>query len=140
MSTSLQMYIRFADGACRSTWNISSAAWVIYLPTDELVSIHGVSLGQTTNNIAKYNAVIELLSKTISFGIRSLIFRLDFELIVLHLNRLYAIKNPMLLRMFLKVHLLEQEFDYIEYQHILRNLNTLVDALASSVINRHLQR
>ena len=83
MSTSLQTYIGFVDGACHSTWNISSAAWVIYSPTDELVSMHGVSLSQTTNNIAYYSAMIELLSESIFFGIWSLIVRLDFELIVL---------------------------------------------------------
>ena len=115
MSTPLQTYIGFANGACRSTWNISSAAWVIYSPSDELVSMHGVSLGQTTNNIAEYSAVAELLSEYISFGIRRLIVRLDSELVVLQLNRVYAIRNPVLLRLFLRVRLLEREFDYIEY-------------------------
>ena len=61
------MYIGFTDGSCRSTQNISSAAWVIYSPTYELVSMHGVSLGQTMNNVAEYNAVIELLFGAISF-------------------------------------------------------------------------
>ena len=130
MSTSLQTYIGFADGACHSTRNISSAAWVIYSPTDELVSMHGVSLDQTTNNIAEYSVVIELLSESISFGIQILIVRLDSELVVLQLNRVYAIRNPVLLRLFLKIRILEREFDYIEYQHI-------PDAIASSVINRH---
>ena len=139
MSTFLQTYISFSNGAFRSTRNISSAAWVIYSPTDELISMHGVSLGQTTNNIAEYSAVIELLFESISFGIRSLIVRLDFELVVLQLNRVYAIRNPMLLRLFLRVLLLEREFDYIEYQHIPIHLNTLADAVASSMINRHLQ-
>ena len=139
MSTSLQTYIGFADGACRSTQNISSAAWVIYSPFDELVSMHGVSLGQTTNNIAEYSAVIELLSESISFGIWSMIVRLDSELVVLQLNRVYAIRNPVLLRLFLRVRLLECEFDYIEYQHIPRHLNTLVGAVSSIMINRHLQ-
>ena len=87
MSTSLQTYIGFADGACCSTRNISSTTWVIYSPSDELVSMHGVSLDQTMNNIAEYSEVIELLSESISFGIWSLIFRLDFELVVLQLNR-----------------------------------------------------
>ena len=139
MSTSLQTYIGFADGACRSTRNISFAAWVIYSPSDELVSMHGVSLGQTMNNIAEYSAVIELLSESVSFGIRSLIVRLDSELVVLQLNRVYAIRNPVSLRLFLRVRLLEREFDYIEYQHIPRHLNTLADAVDSSMINRHLQ-
>ena len=101
--------------------------------------MHGVSLGQTTNNIAEYSAVIELLSKSISFGIRSLIVRIDSELVVLQLNRVYAIINPVLLRLFLSVRLLECEFDYIEYQHIPRYLYTLADVVASSMINRHLQ-
>ena len=83
MSTSLQTYIGFADGACHSTQNISSAAWVICSPYDELVSMHMVSLGQTTNKIVEYSAVIELLSESISFGIRSLIVRLDSKLVVL---------------------------------------------------------
>ena len=101
--------------------------------------MHGVSLGQTTNNIAEYSAVIDLLSESILFGIRSLIVRLDSELVVLQLNRVYTIKNPVLLRLFLRVRLLEREFDYIEYQHIPRHLNTLADSIASSMINRHLQ-
>ena len=92
MSTSFETYIGFTDGACRSTQNISSTAWVIYSPTDELVSMHGVSLGQTTNNIAEYSAVIELLSESISFGIQSLIVNLDSELVVLQLNRVYTVE------------------------------------------------
>ena len=139
MSTPLQTYIGYADGAFRSTWNISSVAWVIYSPSDELVSMHGVSLGQTTKNIAEYSAVVELLSESISFGIRSLIVRLDSELIVLQLNRVYAIRNPVLLRLFLRVRLLEREFDYIEYQHIPRSLNTLADAISSQVLSRHVR-
>ena len=107
MSTSFQTYIGFANGACHSTWNMSSAAWVIYSPIDELVSMHGVSLGQTTNNIAEYSEVIELLSESISFGIQSLIIRLDSELVVLQLNRVYSIGNLLLLRFFLRVRLLE---------------------------------
>ena len=134
----LQTYIGFADGACHSTRNISSAAWVIYSPSDELVSMYGVRLGQTTNNITEYSAVIELLSESISFGIRSLIVRLDSELIVLQLNRVYAIRNPVLLRLFLRVRLFEREFDYIEYQHIPRSLNTLAGAIAFRMLNRHL--
>jgi len=139
MSTSLQTYILFANGACCNTWNISSTAWVIYSPFDELVSMHGVSLGQTMNNIAEYSVVIELLSEYISFGIWSLIMKLDSELIVLQLNRVYAIRNLVLLRLFFRVRLLECEFDYIEYQHILRYLNTLSDAIASRMLSIHLQ-
>jgi len=51
----------------------------------------------------------------------------------------YAIRNLVLLILFLRVRLLEREFDYIEYQHIPRYLNTLTDEVVSRMINRHLQ-
>ncbi len=44
-----------------------------------------------------------------------------------------------MLRVFLRVHLLERKFCYIEYQHILRYLNTLIDALVNHVLNRNFQ-
>jgi len=50
----------YVDGASRSTWNIASTDWVIFSPTDELVSLGGVYLGHETNNIMEYNVVIEI--------------------------------------------------------------------------------
>jgi ribonuclease HI len=70
-------YIGFADGASRSTRNLASAAWAIYAPTNEFISLRGVCLGQATNNIAEYSTVIELLVDAISLGILRLVVRLD---------------------------------------------------------------
>ena len=75
-------HVGFADGACRSTCNLSSAAWVIYDPHGELIDFQGVCLGYTTNNVAKYSVVIELLVKAINLGIRALVVNLDSQLVV----------------------------------------------------------
>lgn len=100
-------YVSFANGACRSTQNLSSSAWEIYEPNGELVNLKGICLGQTTNNIAKYSAVIEISSEAIALGIRELIVNLDSQLIVLQLNGQYSVKNPQILRMYLRFRLLE---------------------------------
>jgi ribonuclease HI len=131
-------YIGFPDGASRSTRNLASAAWAIYAPTNELISLRGICLGRATNNIAEYSTVIELLVDAISLGIRYLVVRLDSQLIVLQLSNVYSIRSPTLLRIYLRIRLLERHFDYIEYQHIPRSLNTLTDALANYVLDRHL--
>jgi ribonuclease HI len=131
-------YIGFADGASRSTRNLASAAWAIYAPTNELISLRGVCLGRATNNIAEYSVVIELLVDAISLGIRRLVVRLDSQLVVLQLSNVYSIRSPTLLRVYLRIRLLERHFDHIEYQHIPRSLNTLTDALANYVLDRHL--
>jgi ribonuclease HI len=138
MSESSLPYIGFADGASCSTQNLAFAAWAIYAPTNELVSLQGVCLDRVTNNIAEYRTIIELLVDAISLGIHHLVVRLDSQLIVLQLSNVYSIRSPTLLRVYLRILLLERYFDYIEYQHIPRCLNTLTDALASYVLDRHL--
>jgi ribonuclease HI len=138
MSESSLPYIGFADGASRSTQNLASTAWAIYAPTNELVSLRGVCLGRATNNFAEYRAVIELLVDVISLGIRHLVVRLNSQLVVLHLSNVYTIRSPTLLQVYLRIRLLERYFDNIEYQHIPRCLNTLTDALANYVLDRHL--
>ena len=97
MSGSSLPYIGFADGASHSTRNLASAAWAIYAPTNELISLRGVCLGHATNNIAEYSVVIELLVDSISLGIRHLVVRLDSQLVVLQLSNIYSIRSPTLL-------------------------------------------
>ena len=132
-------YVGFADGACRSTCNLSLAAWVIYDPHGELLDLQGVCLGRTTNNVAEYSAVIELLAEAVDLGIRELVVNLDSQLVVHQLNRRYSVRDLRILRLYLRVRLLERNFDYITYQHIPRRLNTLTDALANHVLDRHLR-
>ena len=139
MSNLLETCVGYADGASRSLRNLSSAAWAIFDPSGELVSFRGVCIGQSTNNIAEYSALIELLSNAITRGIRRLIVRLDSQLVILQLNGIYSVRNPAIYRMFLRVKILERRFDSIQYQHISRNLNTLTDSLANYVLDRHLQ-
>jgi ribonuclease HI len=93
MSVSSLPYIGFANGAIRSTQNLTYAAWEIYTPTNKLISLHGVCLSCETNNIVEYSAVIELLTNVVSLGIRHLVVRLDLQLVVLQLNNVYAIRS-----------------------------------------------
>ena len=83
MSQSSEPFVGYADGARPSTQNLSSAAWAIFAPNDGLVSFQGICIGRSTNNIAEYSVLIELLSDAISFGINRIIIRLDSQLVVL---------------------------------------------------------
>jgi hypothetical protein len=78
------------------------------------------------------------LVDAISLGIRHLVVRLDSQLVVLQLSNVYFIRSPTLLRVYLRIRLLERYFDHIEYQHIPRCLNTLTYALVDYVLDRHL--
>jgi hypothetical protein len=61
MSSEPEVFIGYADGASRHTRRLASAAWVIFTPRGQLLSSGGICLGDTTNNVTEYSAVIELL-------------------------------------------------------------------------------
>ena len=90
----------FADGACHHTLNLSSAAWVLYSPAYDLVSSRAVCIGPATNNIAEYQAVIGLLIEAPSQDVCNFTVLMDSQLVVCHLNHVYTIRNPVLLRLF----------------------------------------
>jgi len=93
-------YYGFADGASRHTQNLASTAWVIYSPSDELITIGGICLGPATNNVAEYQTAIELMTEALSSGISQLIVHMDSQLIVLQINGIYSIRDPTLLCLF----------------------------------------
>ena len=107
MSMESSIDIGFIDGASCHTQHSASATWVIYTPMGQVPSSGGACLWPSSNNVAKYSAVIELLRDAISHGVLSLEVRLDSELVVSQLNGLYRVRDPMLLRRFLGVRLLE---------------------------------
>jgi ribonuclease HI len=138
MSTESSVYLGFADEASHHTQNLDSAAWVVYSPEGLLISSGGTCLGPSTNNMAGYSVVIELLRDAISHGILSLEVSLDSQLVVCQLNGCYRVRDPTLLHRFLWVRLLERQFDFITYYHILRSSNNVSDAYANYVLDWHL--
>jgi hypothetical protein len=107
MSTESLVFLGFTDGASHHTQNVASVAWVIYSPDEQLVSSGGICLEPSMNNVVEYSIVIELLHDAISHGVRSLEVLLDSQLVVCQLNDRYRVRDPTLLRRFLRVRLLE---------------------------------
>ena len=128
----------FSDGANRYTLNLTSATWVLYSPTCDLVSSEGVLLGPSTNNLAEYQAMIGLLTEALANDVREIRVYLDSELVVQHLDQFYTIRNPMLLHTFQRVSLLERSFEQVTYHHIPRHLNAVEDSLANYVLDWHI--
>ena len=138
MSLDSHIFRGFADSASRHTRSLASTAWVIYSHSSQLIGSSGACLGSATNNIVEYSVVIELLSNANTLGIRHLLVHLDSQLIVSQLNDIYRVCDPNLLRKYLRVKLLEHNFEYISYVHIPRSLNQVIDALANYILDWHI--
>ena len=137
MTSSFPIFVRFVDRTSRHTQNVASAAWVIY-HSDKLVSSGGIFLGSETNNMEEYHVVIELLTEASSLGISHMIINLDSQIVVCQLNRIYVIRNPIILCLHLRVRRLERMFDFIEYRHLPRGLNTTSYSLANYIMDQYL--
>jgi hypothetical protein len=72
MSTESSVYVGFANGASRHTWNLASVALVVYSPEGQLVSPGGICLGPSMNNVVEYSTAIEIFRDVVSHGIRYL--------------------------------------------------------------------
>ena len=93
---------------------------------------------KSDDNMVEYHTIIGLLTQASSLGISCMIFNLDSQLVVCQLNRIQAIRNPILLHLHLQVRRLERMFDYIEYKHIPRELNNVSDSLSNNIMDRYL--
>jgi ribonuclease HI len=82
MSSESEVFVGFAYDASWHTRRLASTAWVIFTPHGQLLSSGGICLGDTTNNVAKYNTVLELLRDALSLGISHLWVYLDAQLVV----------------------------------------------------------
>jgi ribonuclease HI len=138
MTLELVVYTGFADGASRHTLNLASATWVIYEPSGQLLSSGSTCLGPSTKNIVEHSAIIKLLLDVISHGIQHLEVRLDSQLAVLQLNRKYQVRDSFILRKYLRVKLLERQFQFITYFHVPRSENRLADSLANFALDWHI--
>ena len=82
MSMESCTYIGFVDGASRHTQHSASAACVINTPMGQELSSGGICMRTSSNNVAEYSAIIELLRDAISHGVLSLEVHLVLELVV----------------------------------------------------------
>ena len=128
----------FADSAFCHTLNLSSAAWVLYSLAKDLVCSGAVCIGPATNNIAEYEAVIDLLTEVASQDVHDLVVLMDSQLMVCHLNHVYTIRNPVLLCLFQRVHFLERSFETLTYRHVPREHNVVADSLANYILYWHI--
>ena len=138
MSSHSLSYVGYADGASRHTRHIASATWVLYTPESDLLGSGGIFLGNATNNVAEYMSVIQLLTEAASRDISDLVVRLDSQLIIMQLNNHYRVRHPVLLHYFLRVRLLERQFQTITFEHVPRKFNALADSLENYVLDWHL--
>jgi len=127
--------ILYADGGARG--NPGPAGAGAYLEDAAGVCLAKVHqyLGETTNNVAEYSALILGLKRALTFKPQYLVVKLDSQLVVRQLEGAYQVKQPHLKKLYSEVMGLLEKFPKIEIQHIPREENSEADLLANQAMD-----
>ena len=111
-----------------------------------LITEFGKRIGETTNNVAEYTAVLEALKylkiKTSNFKLEKgedlgLQFFLDSKLVVEQLNGNFKVKDAKLRELMIQAKILEQEVGgVVTYEYVPREKNTRADWLVNRALDR----
>jgi ribonuclease HI len=134
-------FILYADGGSRGNPGPSGAGALV--KDEEGVQVVTVSefLGNTTNNIAEYTALLRALEGLeqllgVSSSGASVEARLDSQLVVRQMNGEYKIKHPNIVPLAAKVKEVVRAFRSVSFVHVYREDNTEADALANEAMDR----
>ena len=133
----LGMWRLYVDGASRGNPGPAGAGVVLFGPQGEKRAENSRYLGETTNNVAEYQALLMGLELAQSLGVRNLHVFADSQLVVQQLKGAYRVKTPHLLPLWRSAHQALQKFDIYAISHLNRSLNHEADRLARQAIDQH---
>ncbi len=133
--------ITYTDGGARGNPGPAAGGAVIKNEKEEIILKTSKYLGETTNNVAEYEALVLALQKakgifkTQKIKNKILECYLDSELVVKQLNHEYKIKDENMQKLFIKVWNLTLDFDSVKFIHIPREENKLADELVNKELD-----
>jgi ribonuclease HI len=126
------------DGASRGNPGPAGAGAQVTGPDGSVLAEVAEGLGETTNNVAEYTAVIRGLERAHDIGATDVLLRSDSQLLINQLTGSYRVKSPHLQPLHRRVRQLAARFESIEYEHVPRERNTEADRLANRGVDEYL--
>lgn len=127
------------DGGARGNPGPAALGVVIRDEHEQIIKQFGEYLGNKTNNVAEYSALIRALETARDMQATHLDIRMDSELIVKQMRGEYKIKEPTLQELAQKVIGLLKHFSYYAFTHVRREYNKEADAMVNQAIDAALR-
>lgn len=138
----LQKIIIYTDGGARGNPGPAAIGIIFKNQKGEVLKQYGERIGNTTNNVAEYEAVIFALKKakqifgkekTKNSGIEIYV---DSELIVKQLSGQYKVEEEHLQALFMQVWNLKFDFGSISFSHVPREKNKEADRMVNMALDK----
>ncbi|HLB39842.1 MAG TPA: ribonuclease HI family protein [Actinomycetota bacterium] len=138
MSETVTRVVVNCDGAARGNPGPAGAGAVVAAEDGTVLAEVAEGLGETTNNVAEYTAVIRGLEEAKGLGAREVLLRSDSQLLINQLTGRYRVKAPHLQPLHRQVRDLMRSFDRVDLEHVPRERNAAADSLANLGVDRWL--
>ena len=126
----------FVDGASRGNPGPSAIGVVFQDAEGHVVKELAIKIGDTTNNVAEYMALVFALQEGLMMRVGELDIFTDSELLAKQFSGEYKVKDPVLQRLALQVKHLTAGFDKISVRHVPREENKLADRQANKALDQ----
>jgi len=131
----MKKLIIYIDGASRGNPGPSAAAIVAKKPDGKIIDTVSAFIGDATNNVAEYNALIIGLKFALNNKPDKVEIRSDSELLVKQMTGEYKVKSPALKKLVIEAKELASKFGSVDFTAIPRAKNSEADKLANEVLD-----
>ena len=100
----------------------------------EVAELYGY-IGQATNNVAEYQALLHGLRYALDHGVRRVLVFSDSELVVKQIGGSYRVKHPSMIPLHREARELMRRFEEVRVTHVRRELNKEADRLANRALD-----
>lgn len=125
----------FVDGACRGNPGPAAIGVIVQDARGRVVGEIAEYLGETTNNVAEYQALLRALKDAKARGASELEIYADSDLLVRQINGSYKVRSPHLVPLHAAAAAALAGFATWRISHIPREKNAAADALANRAID-----
>jgi phosphoribosylglycinamide formyltransferase-1 len=129
------------DGGSRGNPGPAAAGFVLEDLDGRRLQAKAFFLGETTNNVAEYTALIKALEAARKLGADQVVVHTDSELMVRQLSGAYKVKSEAIRPLFEHVNELRAQFESCFVRHVRREKNEEADRLVNRALDarRHIE-
>ena len=125
----------FTDGGARGNPGPAGIGAVLIGEDGEVLAEFAEGIGEATNNVAEYRALIAGLELALATGVTDIDVRMDSELVVSQVRGEWKIKNDALRPLAVRAGSLLNRFERASVEHVRREENAHADRLANEAMD-----
>jgi ribonuclease HI len=125
----------WTDGGARGNPGPAAYGYVLEADDGTVLAAHGEAIGEATNNVAEYRALVAGLEKAGDLGVDELEVVSDSELLVKQMRGEYKVKNEALRELSMQASGLARQLGAVTYTAVRREHNELADQLVNEALD-----